>query len=420
MVYVSKMQNFKGEVILSGAKNSALPIMVAACLCDEPVTLRNMPTELNDVKVMAQLLEQLGMNVVVDSVMSTIRISRKNNICINSTVSEDGSKIRYSLLLMPLILSFCDSVSIPSPGGCNLGDRKYDIHLDTLGKMGAVMTDDGVRIVGTRNGKLKGAELKFHIATTSGSEAAIIAGCLAEGKTVIMNANTRPEVIDLVDFLNAMGANITYKTRYIEINGVEKLQGGEYSILSDRHEAVSYAILAGICRSEICIRNFNFNFVKEDIELLKKIGMDVFEWGGDVYASAKDKQLNPFSMATGAYPGINSDMQPLFAALALTIDGESIITDTRFTERFQYVSEFKKLGADIVNYENCVIIQGGKTLNGTDVIATDLRAGAALTFLGCYADGTTTISNYYQTERGYEGIVNKMTALGCDIRKELD
>ena len=418
MVQVKQTKSIYGDINLSGAKNSALPIMVAACLCREPVTLTNMPTDLNDVKVMVNLLRELGAQVSVDERNKSISIFMPGDKCLNGQLSDEASKIRYSLLLMPLVLSFEESVSIPSPGGCNLGDRKYDIHLDTLTKMGAQMEDDGVRISGKRKSKLCGSELQFHIATTSGSEAALIAGCLADGKTIIKNANTRPEVIDLVNFLNAMGANITYKTRYIEITGVERLHGGSYRILSDRHQAISYAILAGICRSELRIKDFSVEFVQEDVKLLREIGMEIFEWGGDTYVSAKRKDLKPFSMATGAYPGINSDMQPLFAALALTIKAETIITHTRFTKRFQYVGEFLKFGADIVNYENCAVIQGGKQLNGADVVATDLRAGAALTFIAFYAGGITNITNYYQTKRGYEGIIEKLKNVGCQISEE--
>lgn len=419
MIKINRSKVF-GEVKLSGAKNAALPIMVAAGLCSGKVTLRNMPTEINDVKVMVSLLREAGMDVTVDPAERTISIEKPENFSCNTSFSDEASKIRYSLLLMPLGLSLSNTVSIPSPGGCNLGDRKYDIHIETLEKLGAKVVDDGHTIRCVKDGTLQGADLLFHIATTSGSEAAIIAGVLAKGKTIIRNANTRPEVIDLINFLNQMGAKITYKTRYIEIEGVPALTGGEYSILSDRHEGMSYAILAAMCRSEIRIKDFTEEFVKDDVSLLRNIGVEVFSWGGDLFVSAKNKTLKSFSMATGAYPGINSDMQPLFAALALTIPGETLITDTRFTGRFQYVSEFRKLGAKIENYENCVIIQGGHELNGAEVIATDLRAGAALTFLGGVASGETLISNYYQTERGYENIVGKLKKMGYSIEKMMD
>ena len=177
-------------------------------------------------------------------------------------------------------------------------------------------------------------------------------------------------------------------------------------------------ILAAMLRSEIMIHDLTLQYIQEDVTLLRQIGVDIFEWGGNVYVSAKNKNLKPFSMATSPYPGINSDMQPLLAALACTIEGESIVTDTRFTQRFQYVDEFKKFGLDIVNYENCAVIHGAKTISGANVFATDLRAGAALTFLGCWANGITTVDNYYQTLRGYVGILEKLKSLGVSIEEE--
>lgn len=317
-----------------------------------------------------------------------------------------------------MLLHQTGKVEDPAPGGCKLGDRKYDIHIESLRKLGANVVEEEGKIKGKLQGKFKGNELLFHIATTSGSESAILGAVLAEGKTIIKNANTRPEVIDMINFLNAMGADITYKTRYIEINGVKELSGGEYTVIKDSHEAVSYMILAAMMRSEIMIKDFNLDFIQEDATLLRQIGVDIYEWGGNVYVSAKKKSLLPFSMATSPYPGINSDMQPLLAALACTIEGESIVTDTRFNERFQYVDEFKKFGFDIVNYENCAVIHGSKMIEGTSVFATDLRAGAALTFLGCWAKGYTYIDNYYQTQRGYVGIIDKLRCLGVNVDEE--
>ena len=413
MVEIKGAKCIFGEIGLSGAKNAALPMLVASCFCTETVTLKNMPVELNDVKVMISILKEIGYSIEI--IDHDVKIDQPINTNVKSIIPESAGRIRYSLLLLPLLLYRTGSVIDPIPGGCKLGDRKYDIHLESLNKLGAVMTEENTHISGILENGFSGNELLFHIATTSGSESAILAAVLAKGKTIIKNANTRPEVIDMINFLNAMGADITYKTRYIEINGVTNLKGGEYTIIKDSHEAVSYMILAAMMRSEIVIKDFDLDFIQEDVTLLRQIGVDIFEWGGNVYISAKGKQLKPFSMATSPYPGINSDMQPLLAALACTIEGESIVTDTRFTERFQYVDEFKKFGFDIVNYENCAVIHGSKAINGHNVYATDLRAGAALTFLGCWANGTTTIDNYYQTKRGYVGIVEKMKSLGVEI-----
>lgn len=416
MVEVIGRSEIFGEISLNGAKNSALPIMVAACLCNEDVLLKNIPTKLNDVQILLSVLREIGF--IVEKIDDTTLLYKEpGNKLVNHIVSGDASKIRYSLLLLALLLSKCGKVCVSSPGGCNIGDRKYDIHLYLLEQMGATIKDDLRMIKGELKGKFQGADLLFHIATTSGSENAIIAAAISEGITTIKNANTRPEVIDLINFINKMGGKINYSTRYIQIEGVNRLNGGEYEILSDSHEGVTYIILAAMARGQIRINNFNTNLIKEDTDLLRKIGVDIFEWGNAVFASAKNKKLSPFSMATSPYPGINSDMQPLFAALAATVEGESIITDTRFTDRFQYVDEFKKFGIDIVNYQNCAIIHGGKPFQGTDVYATDLRAGAALTLLGLVGEGVTRIDNYYQTERGYVEIINKISKIGGQISR---
>lgn len=416
MITINGTKKIFGQIELSGAKNAALPILVAACLCKETVRLYNMPIELNDVKVMISILQEIGYQITIDDHCVIIQEPAKTTI--KSVVPDAASRIRYSLLLLPLLLFQTGKVMDPIPGGCKLGDRKYDIHIESLNKLGAVMEESESYISGNLTGSFVGNELLFHIATTSGSESAILAAVLAKGKTIIKNANTRPEVIDMIDFLNTMGARISYKTRYIEIDGVDELHGGEYTIIKDSHEAVSYMIFAAMMRSEIMIKDFDLKFIDEDVNLLRQIGVDIFEWGNNVYVSAKEKELTPFSMATSPYPGINSDMQPLLAALACTIEGESIVTDTRFTERFQYVDEFRKFGLDIVNYENCAVIHGTRSIQGTQVYATDLRAGAALTFLGCWAEGVTTIDNYYQTQRGYVGIIEKLRSLGVTVNGE--
>lgn len=416
MIHVRKAQEIKGAVSISGAKNASLPIIVAACLPDEDIRLSNVPVELNDVQVLVSVLRDLGFLIDQNGHELVFRNSQVKDIL--SDVPFEASKIRYSLLLLPLLLSLRGAVNNPLPGGCNLGDRKYDIHLDLLQKMGAGIHDSGTAITGSLSGRFKGADLSFHIATTSGTESAIIAAAKSEGVTRIKNANTRPEVLDLIHFLNGLGAKITFSTRYIEIQGVSTLSGGSYQILPDSHEAMSYIILAAMAQGEVKINNFDGRYLVEDLELMERIGVDVFRWQGDLYVSAKDKNLKPFSMATSPYPGINSDMQPLLAALAATIPGESIITDTRFNNRFQYVNEFAKMSIDIVNYENCAVIQGGKPIIGTQLFATDLRAGAALTFLSCVAQGKSTIDNFYQVERGYVDILGKLNDLGADILDE--
>jgi len=414
MYIIEKSNEVSGEVLLNGSKNAVLPIMAAACLCEDEVTLYNVPLELNDVKIMLETLQEVGFNIEPIG-NDTLKYYPQRNKTINNTVSEKGSRIRYSLLLLSLLMHKCGKAKITKPGGCNFGDRKYDIHLDSLTKMGAAINEDQQYIYGSSEAGLKGRTLLFHTATTSGTENVIIAGIKADGTTIIQNAHTCPEVLDLVRFLNHMGASIRYKARYIEIEGNHKLGGGEYTIMNDKDEAVTYMILAAINRGRIIIKNFDHRILQSEVHLLRQIGVSVEQQGSDICIDARGRSLEPFHLATAPYPGI-VDAQPLFAALAMTIEGESIITEMRHMSRFQYVDEFRKLGADIDHYYNCIIIHGGKALHGAEVNAPDLRAGAALLLAGSVSEGKTIIRNEEQIERGYSSIVKKMSALGCNIK----
>ena len=416
MYIVEKAQEISGDIILSGSKNAALPILLSTLLCDDIVILKNVPLELNDIKVAIDILQDFGTEITKIN-DSTIEISNKKQD-IKERVLESANLIRSSLVFLSILLNIKDEIYVPLPGGDQIGERRYDIHLASLREMGAEINEEDKYFHAKINGKFKSRHLNFHTATTTGTENVIIAALFAPGKTVIENANTRPEVIDFTNFLNKVGAKITYNTRFVEIEGVDKLHGGEFEIMPGRDEALTYAILAGMVRGEICIKNFNLKYVQTDVSLLKQIGIDIFEFGNDVYISAKKKQLKPFSMATAPYPGINSDMQPLFAALAATIEGESIITDMRFETRFQYVNEFKKFKINIKNYSNTCIIYGGETIQGNEVVATDLRCGAALILLGCVAENKTIIKNSYEIDRGYIDIASKLNYLGCNIKKE--
>ncbi len=413
-MYIAKEANkIFGKINLSGSKNAALPIITAACLSEEKVILHNVPLQLIDVKILLDLLNDIGFNIKKKD-EDKLEFFNKS-IKINHMVPDQAGKIRYSLLFLSLLLHKTGRIKLPLPGGDKIGLRKHDIHINSLKKMGANIIEECDYFDGTLEGDFKGQDLTFHTATTSGTENVIIAATLADGKTIIRNANTRPEVIDLIRFLTTLGASIIFKTRYIEIEGVDRIKGGEFGIMNGRDEALTYIILAGMKRGEVKIKNFNMDNIKTDVTLLKEIGLEIFEWGNDLYASAKNKELKPFSMAISPYPGIESDMQPLYAALAASIEGESIITDMRFTDRFQYVEEFKKFGIDIDNYGNSVIVKGGKELKGTNATATDLRCGVALLLLGSIAKGETKIKNAYQVDRGYISIANKLNSLGCKI-----
>jgi len=401
-----------GEVDLSGAKNASLPILFGSLITDETVTLDNVPLMMEDIKVALEIIRSIGAAVEIDGNTVTIDPS---GIKDPSLPLELVSRIRYSLLLLSVFLNRFGRVELPFPGGCNIGKRKFDLHIKGLRDLGADMevTDNG--IFGSVE-RLRGAEVDFYLPTTSGTENIMIGACLAKGRTVIRNANTRPEIQDFARFLNSMGADIRISSRLIEINGVESLGATEHGIMKGGDEAMTFMIAAGITGGDIMIRDYSLDHVLVDVEYLRGSGMEVFEWGGSVYISGKNG-VEPFDMFTAPYPGVNSDMQPLFAALALRAPGESTITDQRFMDRFAYVKELKAFGAEINNYGNCAVVSGGRDLRGASVRATDLRGGAAEILVGLVSEGETVIDNVYQIDRGYEMIEEKLRPLGADIER---
>lgn len=402
-----------GSVALSGAKNAALPILFGSLLSSGRVELGNVPTRLEDVRIAIRLMRRLGAEVRVKGSNVTIDPSGLDKVLVPCKLA---SKIRYSLLLLGVLLARLGEVRLPFPGGCDIGTRKFDLHIDGLRALGARLevTVDGIE--GTAR-SLRGREVDFYLPTTSGTENVILGACLARGKTVIKNANTRPEIVDFTRFLNGMGARIKVASRLIEIEGVSRLKGTKHSVMKGTDEAMTYMIAAGISGGEVKIENFDLGSLRIETQYLREAGMEVFEWGGSVYVSGK-KGLRPFDMFTAPYPGVNSDLQPLFAVLALAAPGESTITDQRFTDRFAYIKELRAFGAKVDNYGNCAVVRGGRRLRGARVAATDLRGGTAMVLAGLAAEGRTVIENIYQIDRGYERIERKLGGLGAMIRRK--
>ncbi|SES42876.1 UDP-N-acetylglucosamine 1-carboxyvinyltransferase [Salipaludibacillus aurantiacus] len=400
-----------GEVKLSGAKNAALPMIAAACLGEKFTVLKNVPTSLKDVNTLIGILQELGADINVDGTT----VSCKRGGFPNQKIApQRASEIRYSLLLLGLTAALGEQLELPLPGGCKIGDRKYDLHILGMQKLGAKV-EENERGIYLESHLLVGNNIEFYLPTTSGTENVMIASVLAEGNTTLLNANTRPEVIQLADLLNAMGAKVSCGNRVVAVEGQSVIPGGvEVSVMPGWDEAVTYAVAAGVTGGEICIPNFNTSFIKEDVRYLNLAGVQVFEWGSSLYVSGKGEKKT-FDLFTAPYPGINSDMQPIFATLALAAQGTSTIADLRFTDRFQYVEELKKFEANINAFGNTAIIEGGNPLKGTKVRATDLRGGAACILAGLFAGGETVITNISQIHRGYENIHEKLSNLGADI-----
>ncbi|MBW7452542.1 UDP-N-acetylglucosamine 1-carboxyvinyltransferase, partial [Paenibacillus sepulcri] len=369
--------------------------------------------ELRDVKILIQVLKEAGAEIQVDG--TTVSCAR--GAFPSGSINPIASEIRYSLLLLGLASALKSELLLPMPGGCKIGDRKYDLHLLGLSKLGSAVeeTDEGIHIASSGN---IGAEIEFYLPTTSGTENIMIAAAIADGETTILNANTRPEIMELAKLLNLMGADVECSNRVVQIKGAKSIKGGiRYSVMPGWDEAVTYIIASTMTGGEICIPDFSLDFIKEDARLLKEIGIDVFEWGGSVYASGK-KAKRSFDLFTAPYPGINSDMQPIFAALAFVVDGKSTITDLRFTERFKYIDELKKFGGSVHSFGNTAIVEGGRPLKGAEVKATDLRGGEYFILTDLVSEGTTVISNVSQIERGYENIVSKLQQLGANIESQ--
>jgi UDP-N-acetylglucosamine 1-carboxyvinyltransferase len=248
----------------------------------------------------------------------------------------------------------------------------------------------------------------------------MIAACFAKGKTRIFNANTRPEIVDMANLLNQLGADISVQNRVVEIEGFTTFTSEPiaYSVMSGWDEALLYMMAAGMTQGEVCIEGFTLDHIRQDVDYLRQAGLEVFQWGGNVYVSGKNKVLSSFDLFTAPYPGVNSDMQPLFAALAGICTGDSTITDQRFTDRFGYVSELRKLGVDINNYGNCAVVNGPSDLRSNEAVALDLRCGAALLLIALATKGTTTIDNCYQIYRGHEFVAERLRSLGADIQEQ--
>jgi len=406
----------RGDVEVRGAKNASLPILVSAAAGAKPVCLENVPLSLNDIQVTIEALEHIGCQLDTDHDSSKVIVTTAENETTELPESITG-RIRSSLLFLGLLAGKKGHAKITFPGGCNLGERKFDLHLEGLRQLGAVVEQGECTIEVTASKQFLGTDIQFYLPTTTGTETVMLAACFSEGRTRVFNANTRPEVADMAACLNAMGANISVRNRVVEIEGGRPLAGGKHKIMTGWDEAMIYILAAGITGGEICIKDFSLEHIRADVAYLREAGLDLFEWGGNVYVSAKNKTLRPFDLFTGPYPGVNSDMQPLFAVFASQCHGESTVTDQRFTERFAYVQELQKMGMQIDAYGNSAVIKGPSRLHGAEVCALDLRCGAALILAGLAAEGTTTIGNIYQINRGYEYVAERFRDLGASIQQ---
>lgn len=403
-----------GDVRIAGAKNAALPILAATLLADGPVTIGNVP-HLHDITTTMELLGHMGVQLVVDEWL-----------CIETDTSsirdfhapyELVKTMRASILVLGPLLARFGRADVSLPGGCAIGSRPVNLHIEGLRAMGATIEVENGYIRASAK-KLKGARLVMDVVTVTGTENLMMAATLADGETVIENAAREPEVVDLAECLNKMGARITGAgTDTITIEGVDRLVGTHYDVLPDRIETGTYLVAAAIAGGKIRVRDTKPALVEVILHKLREAGADI-ETGSDWIAlDMHGKRPRSVDIHTAPYPAFPTDMQAQFTALNLVADGVSTITETVFENRFMHVQEMQRMGAKIKLEGNTAIITGVERLTGAPVMATDLRASASLVLAGLVADGETVVDRIYHIDRGYENIEEKLSGLGAQIRR---
>ncbi|PMG95093.1 UDP-N-acetylglucosamine 1-carboxyvinyltransferase [Vibrio breoganii] len=412
--FVVNKSKLSGVVKVSGAKNSVLRLLAATILFDEQVKLSNYPSELLDVKIHEDMLRYLGKEITVKNEIAVIT----QNSALKTNLEWHDRSIRNTLLILGALVTKYGYGRVPLPGGCKLGERKYDIHVHVLESLGAKIYEDGDYLVAESSTALIGCDITLRMRSTGATENAILSACLAEGKTNLYNPHIRPEIIDLINFLNNAGAKIKiFGQERIEIEGVSSLTQSNHIVMADNMEALTWVIMATMTRSEIRIENFPFKDLEVPLIHLRESGVNLYR--NEDSAIVSIGSCFPIEISTGPYPGINSDMQPLFAAFASVSKGTSHIIDLRFPGRYAYGKEMEKMGVKSKVDGDLFVVEGTESIHGSQVKALDLRAGIALLMLAMVATKETTIFDSWQIKRGYNNILHKLNNLGADI-KEID
>lgn len=406
----------KGDVIISGAKNAAVAIVAATILSDEPCVLENVP-EISDISICIKILYEMGASIKILG-KNEIRIDTRG-ICDPIVPYELARSMRASSYFLGTLLGRFHKADVPMPGGCDLGDRPIDQHLKAFNALGAKHSIDG-GVVSLRADELIGNQIYFDINTVGGTINALFAAVKADGLTIIENAAKEPHIVDLANFLNSMGADIMGAgTDVIKVKGVKFLKGVNYAIIPDQIEAGTYMAAAAATKGDVWVKNVIPKHLESITAKLRKVGVTVEEYDESVHVFVEGPLMKT-NLKTMPHPGFPTDMQPQFSTLLTVADGTSIVTDDIFDNRFRYVSELRRMGAEITVEGTTALITGVSGLTGATVRASDLRAGAALVIAGMMASGTTVIENIYHIERGYENIEDKLKALGADIKRVTD
>ncbi len=407
-----------GDIKISGAKNAALKHMCASLLTDEPFILKNMPVTLRDVATLSQVLEALGVQINLDKENSVATLHAKK-ITSHIAPYELVRKMRASILVLGPLLARQHIAHVSLPGGCALGARPVDLHLKGFEAMGATIElEDGYVKATAPDGGLKGADITFPLVSVGATENLMMAATLANGETILRNAAREPEIVDQGEALIKMGAKIEgLGTSEIHIQGVQKLSGTMHSVIPDRIETGTYMCAVGLCGGELHLKNTRLDFLSALISPLKEAGMFIEQNGDDIIVRRNGAKIKGVDIMTEAYPGLATDLQAQFMTMLTLCDGAGMISETIFENRFMHVPELIRMGANITVKGNSAIIRGVEKLKGAEVMATDLRASVALVLAGLVAEGETIINRIYHLDRGYENIVDKLTAVGAQIER---
>jgi UDP-N-acetylglucosamine 1-carboxyvinyltransferase len=410
----------RGEVVIAGAKNAALPILCASLLCDEPITLRNVP-DLQDVRTMLKLLQEIGVTVSFPDANSRNHVVlNAANIQSSEATYEMVKTMRASILVLGPLLARMHSAKVSLPGGCAIGARPVDQHIKGLKAMGAIIKiKNGYIQAETKSAtsRLQGASILTDMITVTGTENLLMAATLASGTTILENAAREPEVGDLAELLVKMGAKITgIGSDRLVIEGVEKLHSAEHSVIADRIEAGTFLCAVAATGGEVLVKHCRPDTLDAVIVKLKEAGLEI-EIGTDWIKATMKGRPKAVSFRTSEYPAFPTDMQAQLMAVNAIAQGTATITETIFENRFMHVQEMNRLGADIAIEGNTAIAQGVEKLSGAIVMATDLRASASLVIAGLAAQGETQVDRIYHLDRGYDRMEQKLTLLGANIQR---
>lgn len=412
-----------GKVYISGAKNAALPVICASLLTDEPVIIKNLPF-LSDIKSLNSLLLQLGTQITVEDEDYNGHLTQSITYHTPKPQSLTAPydyvrKMRASYYVLGPLLAKYGHVELSLPGGCAIGARPMDIHLSSLEQMGAHIEIKNGYVVADIQGRLHGTRVSFHSASVGATCNILMAATLAEGTTVIENAAKEPEIADLINMLNDMGASIEgINTSTLTIHGVEKLHGVTHYVINDRIEAGSYAVAAAMTKGCLELINADAEYLQTPLDIMRKSGVKIETYPGRIIVDARDTVLQGQDIYTDYYPGFPTDLQAQFMAMMCMAEGASMITESIWENRFMHVPELMRMGANInVHGHASAIVRGVKKLSAAPVMSTDLRASFALILAGLVAEGETIVNRVYHLDRGYEHLEEKFKAVGANIER---